>query len=247
MAIDYTLYNNQYRYMENILQQIRMGSQSGLGYGTLSSSVSGISNFSDVMRQAQSASSGVSAGSMDSIFEEAAQAYNVPVNLLKAIGKAESDFDPYAESAAGAQGVMQLMPETARSLGVTDPFDARSNIMGGAKYISDKLKQYDGDIDLALAAYNAGSGNVAKYGGVPPFAETQNYIKKVREYMGTDLETGRSVSSVSNQTGITGLSSQCPVCGSNQTNSVANWLSEFLRLQVQSRMISAEDYTNTII
>lgn len=184
---------------------------------------------------------------MDSIFEEAAQAYNVPVNLLKAIGKAESDFDPYAESAAGAQGVMQLMPETARSLGVTDPFDARSNIMGGAKYISDKLKQYDGDIDLALAAYNAGSGNVAKYGGVPPFAETQNYIKKVREYMGTDLETGRSVSSVSNQTGITGLSSQCPVCGSNQTNSVANWLSEFLRLQVQSRMISAEDYTNTII
>lgn len=247
MAIDYTLYNNQYRYMENILQQIRMSSQSGLGYGTLSSSVSGISNFSDVMRQAQSASSGVSAGSMDSIFEEAAQAYNVPVNLLKAIGKAESDFDPYAESAAGAQGVMQLMPETARSLGVTDPFDARSNIMGGAKYISDKLKQYDGDIDLALAAYNAGSGNVAKYGGVPPFAETQNYIKKVREYMGTDLETGRSVSSVSNQTGITGLSSQCPVCGSNQTNSVANWLSEFLRLQVQSRMISAEDYTNTII
>ncbi|HIX28135.1 MAG TPA: lytic transglycosylase domain-containing protein [Candidatus Blautia stercoravium] len=247
MAIDYTLYNNQYRYMENILQQIRMGSQSGLGYETLSSSVSGISNFSDVMRQAQSVSSGVSAGSMDSIFEEAAQAYNVPVNLLKAIGKAESDFDPYAESAAGAQGVMQLMPETARSLGVTDPFDARSNIMGGAKYISDKLKQYDGDIDLALAAYNAGSGNVAKYGGVPPFAETQNYIKKVREYMGTDLETGRSVSSVSNQTGVTGLSSQFPVCGSSQAGSIANWLSEFLRLQLQSRMISAEDYTNTII
>ena len=79
-------------------------------------------------------------------------------------------------------GVMQLMPSTAKSLGVTDAYNARDNIMGGAKVISDHLSRYDGDLSLALAAYNAGSGNVAKYGGVPPFTETQNYIKKVLSY-----------------------------------------------------------------
>ena len=107
--------------------------------------------------------------------------------LLKAVAKAESNYNANAVSAAGAQGVMQLMPATAKSLGVDNPFDARSNIMGGAKYISQKLNQYDGDVELALAAYNAGSGNVAKYGGVPPFTETRNYIKRIKEYMGGDL------------------------------------------------------------
>lgn len=86
------------------------------------------------------------------------------------------------------------MPATAQALGVEDPFDARSNIMGGAKYIAEKLTQYDGDIELALAAYNAGSGNVSKYGGVPPFEETINYIKRIKEYMGEDLTTGQTVS-----------------------------------------------------
>lgn len=126
--------------------------------------------------------------SMDDIFQDASTKYKVDVELLKAIGKAESDFDAKAVSHCGAQGVMQLMPATAKSLGVTDSFDARQNIMGGAKYISGLVKKYDGNIKLALAAYNAGSGNVAKYNGIPPFEETQNYVKKVVAYMqkGTD-------------------------------------------------------------
>lgn len=106
----------------------------------------------------------------------------------------------------GAQGVMQLMPATARYLGVDDPFDARSNIMGGAKYIAEKLKEYDGDVKLALASYNAGSGNVAKYGGVPPFTETINYIERIMGYMGTDLTTGKTVETSAGQQDLARIS-----------------------------------------
>ncbi len=137
--------------------------------------------------------------SMDAIFEEAASTYGVPVSLLKAVAKAESNFNPSAVSKVGAIGVMQLMPGTASSLGVTDPFNARQNIMGGAKYLKTNLDRYGGNVSLALAAYNAGPGSVAKYGGVPPYAETQNYVKKVCSYMegdplyaGTTVNTGQS-------------------------------------------------------
>lgn len=123
-----------------------------------------------------------SSTSLDAYFEEASEKYNVDVKLLKAIAHAESNFNPNATSSSGAMGVMQLMPSTAKSLGITDAYNAYDNIMGGAKVISQHLANYNGDISLALAAYNAGSGNVAKYGGVPPFTETQNYIKKVLAY-----------------------------------------------------------------
>ncbi len=147
--------------------------------------------FSGVMEKASASHS------MDDIFERASVQYDVPVSLLKAIAKAESNFNPKAQSHAGAQGVMQLMPATARSLGVTDPFDAEQNILGGAKYIGQMLKRYDGNTALALAAYNAGSGNVAKYNGIPPFKETQNYVRKVMAYAGQELEAGNYSPSVS--------------------------------------------------
>ena len=119
---------------------------------------------------------------LEPYFKEAAEKYNVDVNLLKAIAKAESNFNPNAVSSAGALGIMQLMPSTASSLGISNAYNAKANIMGGAQVIAANLKKYNGDVSLALAAYNAGSGNVDKYGGIPPFKETQNYVKKVMNY-----------------------------------------------------------------
>lgn len=119
---------------------------------------------------------------LEEYFKEASETYGVDINLLKAIARQESNFNPSATSSASAMGVMQLMPSTAKGLGVTNAYDAQENIMGGAKLMAQNLKKYNGDVSLALAAYNAGSGNVDKYGGIPPFKETQNYVKKVLGY-----------------------------------------------------------------
>lgn len=116
------------------------------------------------------------------IFHTAAERYGVPENLLKAVAKAESGFRADAVSHCGATGIMQLMPSTAAALGVKDASDPEQNIMGGAKYLGELLHCYGGDAKLALAAYNAGGGSVEKYGGVPPFAETQAYVRKVLQY-----------------------------------------------------------------
>ncbi|MGB5824747.1 MAG: lytic transglycosylase domain-containing protein [Proteocatella sp.] len=140
--------------------------------------------FSDILSEKISTST-----SMDSIFQKASEQYNVPANLLQAVAKSESNFNPNAVSHSGAIGVMQLMPKTAEYLGVRDSFDAEQNIMGGAKYLSGLIEKYDGNTTLALAAYNAGSGNVAKYGGVPPFKETKNYIEKVMAYTKESMDT----------------------------------------------------------
>lgn len=144
----------------------------------------GGTSFQDVMLKTYGSQS---TESMDVIFKEAANRYGISENLLKAVAKAESNFNPNAVSSAGAQGVMQLMPATAKSLGVEDSFDARQNIMAGAKYLKSNLDKF-GDVSLALAAYNAGSGNVQKYGGIPPFSETQSYVKKVMSYMGQEVD-----------------------------------------------------------
>lgn len=123
-------------------------------------------------------------GEIDAILQEAAKETGVDVKILRAIAKQESDFNPNVRSSAGAVGVMQLMPDTAREMGVTNPLDPRQNIMGGARYYAKMLQMFGGDHRLALAAYNAGPGNVKKYGGIPPFKETQNYVPKVMGYAG---------------------------------------------------------------
>ena len=109
---------------------------------------------------------------------EAADLYELDPNLIRAIIRAESAFNPFAVSRAGAQGLMQLMPAVAEELNVLDPFDPRQNIFGGARYLRSLLDRNDGNLDRAVASYNAGPGAVARYNGIPPYRETRNYVKK---------------------------------------------------------------------
>ena len=127
----------------------------------------------------------------ESYFKEAAIKYNVSESLLKGIAKAESDFDPNSLSGSGAMGIMQLMPETAKGLGVKDPYDPRQNILGGAKCISQKLEEFNGDVRLALAAYNAGSGAVKRAGSVVP-SYCKTYVNRVISYKEA-YETAKAV------------------------------------------------------
>lgn len=116
---------------------------------------------------------------LKSIIEKAAETYNLPVQLIEEVIRHESNFQINAKSSAGASGLMQLMPETAKSLGVKNIFDPVENVMAGSKYLRQMLDKYNGNIELALAAYNAGPGNVDKYKGIPPFEETKNYVKSI--------------------------------------------------------------------
>jgi soluble lytic murein transglycosylase-like protein len=117
----------------------------------------------------------------EEIITRAAKKFNVDKGIIKSIIAAESYANPKAVSRTGAKGLMQLMDKTADSLGVKNSFDPEENIMGGTKFIKHLLKKYE-SIDLALAAYNAGPSNVEKYNGVPPFKETQNYIKRIKQF-----------------------------------------------------------------
>lgn len=140
--------------------------------------------------------SGKTTCSLDDIFKEASEKYNISIDLLKAIGYNESRFQADATSHAGAMGIMQLMPATAEALGVTDAYDPYQNIMGSAKLLRQLSDMYDGNQTLMIAAYNAGSGNVAKYGGIPPFNETQNYVAKVLASMQTGVDVPDTTVSV---------------------------------------------------
>ena len=142
------------------------------------------SSFASVLQNVQKQKTmPAGAAKYDAIFEEASRTYGVSKSLLIAVAKAESNFNPNDVSHAGASGIMQLMPGTAKSLGVKNVFDPYENIMGGAKLLRDNIRSF-GSVPLALAAYNAGPGAVKKYNGVPPYKETQNYVKKIMADLG---------------------------------------------------------------
>ena len=113
------------------------------------------------------------------MISRAARAYRLEPALVKAVIRAESNFNPRAISHVGAQGLMQLMPATARSLGVSDPLQPMDNMLGGARYLRRMIDRYDGDLSRALAAYNAGPTAVDRYQGIPPYRETQTYVTRV--------------------------------------------------------------------
>jgi soluble lytic murein transglycosylase-like protein len=133
-------------------------------------------------------------GQYDRHIEDASMAYGVSVDLIRAIIAAESEFDAYAVSSKGAQGLMQLMPFTARRFGVNNSFDPRQNIFGGTQYLRFLLDMFSGDVALAAAGYNAGENAVLRFKGVPPFKETQGYVRKVRSFLANGVATSFVVS-----------------------------------------------------
>jgi len=161
-----------YKLMFAMLEKLstKLGNSDQTGAATDSETTTSTSGSADVT------------GDFSALINQAAKKYNVNPNLVQAVVKAESNFDPTAVSSAGALGLMQLMPATAAGLGVTNALDPAQNIEGGVKFLSQLLNHYNGNVRLAVAAYNAGPGAVDNYNGVPPYQETQTYVERVLGY-----------------------------------------------------------------
>jgi len=136
---------------------------------------------------------GATSSAFDELILSASGRYNVDPDLIRAVIKTESDFNSNARSTKGAMGLMQLMPETARLNNVSDAYDPNANVEGGVRHLRMLLERYQGDLELSLAAYNAGAGAVEKHGGIPPFNETREYVRKVLRFYdafrGTNLNS----------------------------------------------------------
>ncbi|HEX5225572.1 MAG TPA: lytic transglycosylase domain-containing protein [Solirubrobacteraceae bacterium] len=172
--------------LEALLANARAGFTGGTAAGTTPASGVSSTDFASALQSATAAgtapATGEAGGQYEGLVAAAAQRNGIDPAILHGLIQQESGFDPSSQSSAGAQGLTQLMPGTASSMGVSNPLDPAESIEGGARYLGQLLKQFGGNTTDALAAYNAGPGAVSQYGGVPPYQETQDYVTKVLGY-----------------------------------------------------------------